>query len=221
MPCTAKKFEADRPEFKVDGNNDVDIVLTTKELALMIKEAGLEFNRLQPTAFDKPFGVYTGAGVIFGASGGVAEAVLRYAAHKLGAKDLNANSVRGLDGIKITQISLGGVDLKLAVVSGLSNAKKLLAKIKSGEEKVDLIEVMACCGGCVNGGGQPETENTPDVLAQRSKGLYASDKNLASHSSDENPEIQKLYANGGALSDSHKTHDLLHTGYKKREAIEE
>lgn len=213
MPCTAKKFEANREEFAVEGNKDVDFVLTTQELALMVKERGIDFGQLEIGAFDMPFGFKSGAAVIFGTSGGVSEAVLRYAADAVGKekfttyKDLRADA-----GLKITEVTVGGKTLRLAVVSGLGSTRKLLEKIKSGEERFDLVEVMACCGGCVNGGGQPLSEHAETVRA-RAKGLYDNDKTLQVHSSQENPYMQKMYSDD---IDAHKAHKLLHTTYQSR-----
>ncbi len=216
MPCTAKKFEAARPEFKVDGNNDVDFVITTKELSLMIKESGVDFARLEPGSFDMPFGFKTGAGVIFGSSGGVSEAVLRYAAGKLDHASQDFRQLRGNDGTKITEVEIGGKRLKLAVVSGLANTRRLIDKIRSGEEHYDLVEVMACCGGCVNGGGQPESDHNNHAVAERAKGLYADDKMMQLHNSSDNPVLQKLY--DGPLTPE-KAHHLLHTRYENRNRI--
>jgi NADH-quinone oxidoreductase subunit G len=216
MPCTAKKFEAGREEFRVDGNKDVDFVLTTQELALMIKERGIEFERLEPGSFDMPFGFKSGAAVIFGTSGGVSEAVLRYASHQTGNGTFKEyTSLRSDEGIKITEIEVGGKKLRLAVVSGLGNARTLIDRIRRGEESFDLVEVMACCGGCINGGGQPVSEEHHTVL-QRAKGLYDNDKMLPIHSSQENPYVQKLYKD--ELT-GHQAHTLLHTDYKNRKRI--
>ena len=217
MPCTAKKFEAKREEFAVDKNPDVDYVLTTKELSLMIKELGIDFEKLEPGSFDLPFGFKTGAGVIFGASGGVSEAVLRYAAASLSNGQLpDMKELRGGDEVKISQITLGDITLRLAVVSGLQNARNLIDKIRSGEEHFDLVEVMACCGGCINGGGQPVTDHDPD-LAKRAKGLFDNDKMLQFHSAQENPYVMKMYQDG--IIDEHLAHSILHTGYKNRRRI--
>ncbi|MDO4552369.1 MAG: [FeFe] hydrogenase, group A [Bacillota bacterium] len=217
MPCTAKKFEARRPEFAEDGNPDVDFVLTTKELSVMIKERGINFDKLEPASFDMPFGFKTGAGVIFGSSGGVSEAVLRYAASKLAhGKALSFRELRGLDGVKIAQVPIGDVTLRLAVVSGLQNARNLIDKVRSGEEQFDLIEVMACCGGCVNGGGQPVAHEDNGV-EERARGLYNNDTMLQFHSSQENPYVQKMYDEG---LEGHKAHSLLHTSYQNRKRIQ-
>lgn len=217
MPCTAKKFEAKRPEFRVDGNPDVDFVLTTQELALMIKERGIEYNKLAPASFDMPFGFKTGAAVIFGTTGGVSEAVLRYAAYTLnGGKMPEVKELRGKEGIRTVEVALGDVKLRLAVVSGLANTRKLIEKIKSGEEQYDLVEVMACCGGCVNGGGQPISENHQDVV-DRADGLYDDDVSLQFHSSEKNPYLKEMYDNG---LDHEKAHALLHTTYTDRSGSE-
>ena len=217
MPCTAKKFEANRPEFRVDGNKDVDHVLTTMELSLMIKEGGISFEDLEPGSFDMPFGFKTGAGVIFGSSGGVSEAVLRYAGSKLShglAEEFK--QLRGNYGTLVSEVELGDRKLKLAVVSGLANTRKLIDKIRSGEEEYDLVEVMACCGGCVNGGGQPLTPHSRKTAAERAKGLYADDKMMHLHNSGENPYIQKLYDEDLTPE---KAHRLLHTTYANRNRI--
>ena len=217
MPCTAKKFEAKRPEFAVDNNPDVDYVLTTQELSLMIKEQGIDFKRIDPGSFDMPFGLNTGAGVIFGTSGGVSEAVLRYAASVLNhSGKLSVERLRENAGVKVTEVSVGDITLKLAVVSGLANARRLLDKVRNGEEHYDLIEVMACCGGCINGGGQPVNEDK-HANEERSKGLYDNDRMLQFHSSQENPYLQKIYNED---LDPHKAHALFHTEYNNRKRIE-
>ncbi len=218
MPCTAKKFEAKRPEFYVDDNPDVDYVLTTRELSLMMKEQGIMFDKLEPGSFDLPFGFKTGAGVIFGTSGGVSEAVLRYAASQLGTSTatLDTTNLRSSEGIKEVEISLGDTRLKLAVVSGLANARKLLDEIRKGTAQYDLVEVMACCGGCVNGGGQPINQNS-NTTKERATGLYDTDKMMQFHSAEENPYITKLYDE--SLS-AENIHDLLHTIYSNRKRIE-
>ncbi len=216
MPCTAKKSEANREEFSRDGNKDVDYVLTTQELALMIKERGIAFDQIEPASFDMPFGFKSGAGVIFGASGGVSEAVLRYASHKLGGDAVKEfKQLRGSGGIKIFETAVGPVKLKLAVVSGLGNARKLVDKVRSGEENFDLIEVMACPGGCINGGGQPVSKER-QTISLRAKGLYNNDKMLQVHSAQENPYLQELYKEE---LDHSKAHKLLHTHYKNRKRI--
>ena len=216
MPCTAKKSEAKREEFSQDGNKDVDFVLTTQELALMIKERGIDFSKLEPGSFDLPFGFKSGAGVIFGASGGVSEAVLRYASHKLGSGTFKEfKQLRGSSTVKVTETVVGGHTLRLAVVSGLGNARQLIDKIRRGEEHFDLIEVMACSGGCINGGGQPVNKDR-QALLRRAKGLYDNDKMLQVHSSQENPYLKEIYKEE---LDRTKAHSLLHTHYKNRKRI--
>ncbi len=215
MPCTAKKFEAKRPEMAVGGNPDIDFVLTSQELILMVKESGIAFDRLEPESFDMPFGFKTGAGVIFGASGGVSEAVLRYAAGKLGAPG-EFKQLRAGNGVRTGEIAVGGVTLKLAVVSGLSNARALMDRIRNGEAQYDLIEVMACCGGCVNGGGQP-VHTHADAIEKRTKGLFDNDKMLQFHRSQDNPYLRKLY---DEHLTGHRPHELLHTEYRNRKRIE-
>ena len=216
MPCTAKKFEANRDEFKVDGNPDVDFVITSKELALMVQESGIDFANLELGSFDMPFGFSTGASVIFGSSGGVSEAVLRFAAETLEKGSAQEfKQLRGKDGIKTSEITIGSEMLRLAVVSGLANARSLIDRIRSGEEHYDLIEVMACCGGCVNGGGQPEADSA--AVQKRAKGLYDNDKMLQFHVSSENPYLQQIYVE--TLKDHKKSHELLHTEYENRRRI--
>ncbi len=216
MPCTAKKSEANREEFSRDGNKDVDFVLTTQELALMIKERGIDFNQLEPGSFDMPFGFKSGAGVIFGTSGGVSEAVLRYASFKLGGGTFKQfNQLRGNTAIKITEATIGPVKLRLAVVSGLGNARRLIDQVRSGEESFDLIEVMACPGGCINGGGQPVTKDRLG-LQKRAKGLYENDTMMQVHSAQENPYLQEIYK---VDLNREKAHELFHTQYKNRKRI--
>lgn len=216
MPCTAKKFEANRTEFSENGNKDVDFVLTTQELSLMIKERGIRFERLEPGSFDMPFGFKTGAGVIFGSSGGVSEAVLRYAAEKVSRGSVTEfNQLRSDGELIIEEVVIGDIKLRLAVVSGLGKARALIDKIRRGEESFDLVEVMACSGGCVNGGGQPVSENRINVIS-RSKSLYDNDKMLQFHNAKDNPYLQKIY--NEELNEK-QAHHLLHTQYKNRKRI--
>ena len=218
MPCTAKKFEAARPEFEKDGSKDVDYVLTTQELVRMIEEAGLDFTKLEPASFDLPFGFKTGAGVIFGNSGGVTEAVLRYAVETVSgirSEKYEYKAVRGEDGIRTLTVNLNGKDLNFAIVSGLANAKELLRKMKSGEANYDFVEVMACPGGCVGGAGQPVCKTT-QIRKNRAKGLYENDKMHQLHKSQENPYITELYENELKSPGSNKAHKLLHTKYSSR-----
>jgi len=216
MPCTAKKFEAERDDFKVDGNPNIDIVITTNELALMMKESGIDFDKLEISSFDSSFSYFTGGAVIFGSSGGVSEAVLRYAADALdkgSAKEYK--QLRGFDGIKISEVTIGDETLSLAIVSGLANARKLIDMIRNGEANYDLIEVMACRGGCVNGGGQPITSDRTAV-EKRSQGLYDNDRMMQFHVSSENPHLQQLYED--CLTEE-KAHELLHTSFETRRRI--
>ena len=220
MPCVAKKFEVDREEMM----EDVDYSITTRELARMIKQAGIQFAKLPDTNFDNPCGEASGAAVIFGATGGVMEAALRTVAEILNGKPLDNvdfTAVRGVEGIKEATIEAGGMQLKAAIVSGLGNARKLLDKIRAGEAEYHFIEVMACPGGCVTGGGQPirdaKLRMDIDLRSERAKALYAEDKNASFRKSHENPFVKELYANYLGEPCSHKAHDLLHTHYQKRD----
>lgn len=223
MPCTAKKFEIGRDDEDAAGVPDVDISLTTREAARMIKQAGIKFNDLPDEDFDDPLGESTGAGVIFGATGGVMEAALRTAVETLTGKelpDVEFKEVRGVEGIKKATYNVAGLEIKAAVVSGLKNAKELLKKVKSGEEDYTFIEIMGCPGGCVNGGGQPQQpgyiHNTMDIRAIRAKVLYDIDKNKVIRKSHENPQIKKLYSEYFGKPGSEKAHKCLHTTYVKR-----
>ncbi len=223
MPCTAKKFEAARPELGHDGLKDVDIVITTRELARMIKNAGINFARLPDEDFDSLLGESTGAGVIFGATGGVMEAALRTAYEVVTGKTLENvefDQVRGLEDIKEATIDLNGTPISVAVAHSTGAASKLLDMVKSGEKNYTFIEVMGCPGGCVNGGGQPivspeeRVYNDPRVL--RAKALYDEDEAKTIRKSHENPEIKKIYAEFLGEPNSHKAHELLHTTYTAR-----
>jgi len=223
MPCTAKKFEAQRPEFVVDGQQDVDQVLTTQELAHMIQSAGLMFNTLQPESFDMPFGFYTGAGVIFGNSGGVMEAVVRYAAEKVSGSKLERvefQELRGDSGLREAKINVDGTELKLAIVHGLRNARVVAQQVREGKSHYDLIEVMACPGGCVGGAGQPVT-TARDARAKRTKGLYQADKMLQLHKSQDNVFIKETYEKFLGEIGGEKAHHLLHTTFQSRRRISE
>ncbi len=211
MPCTAKKFEAARDEFWTDGVLNVDHVITTQELIQMIRESGLAFSELEPEAVDMPFGTMTGAGVIFGVTGGVTEAVLRRVStdkSQTALKSIAYIGVRGMEGVKEASVPCGGKTLRIAVVSGLGNANKLIKRIKGGEH-FDLVEVMACPGGCVSGAGQPFATFTEK--AARSKGLYSADKLCNIKRSEENPLMMALY--NGILKG--RVHELLHVEYEK------
>ena len=224
MPCTAKKFEAARPELGHNGLADVDVVITTRELARMIKEANINFNLLPDGDFDSLMGESTGAAVIFGATGGVMEAALRTAYETITGEtlqDVDFHQVRGIEGIKEAEIDIGGNKVLVAVASGTGNATKLLERVKAGEKSYAFIEVMACPGGCVNGGGQPivsaETKMDVDVRVERAKALYGEDAAKPLRKSHENSEIKKIYADFLTKPGSHLSHELLHTKYQKRE----
>jgi NADH-quinone oxidoreductase subunit G len=221
MPCTAKKYEAQRPELGVDGDPDVDHVLTTQELAQMIQSAGIIFNTLQPESFDMPFGFYTGAGVIFGNSGGVMEAVLRYAAENVTGKKLEQvefQQVRGDSGLREATVTMDGTVLKLAIVHGLRNARVVAEQVRAGKSHYDVIEVMACPGGCVGGAGQP-VNTSRDARAMRTKGLYNADKMLQLHKSQDNVFITDCYTKFLGEIGGEKAHHLLHTGFQSRRRI--
>ena len=228
MPCTAKKFELTRDDQNAAGVPDVDVSLTTRELARMIRRVGLNFQRLPEEEFDSPLGSGTGAAVIFGATGGVMEAALRTAVWKLtGEKDgtpIEFKEVRGVDGIKEATYNVAGMDVNVCVASGLKNAKEVLNRVKSGEANYHFIEIMGCPGGCVNGGGQPQVpasvRNFTDIRAERAKALYSLDEKNTIRFSHENPDVKELYASYLGEPGSHKAHELLHTTYVKRKIHE-
>ncbi len=218
MPCVAKKFEAQRPEMKASGVQDVDVVLTTREAARMIKEAGIDFVNLPNEDFDKPLGISSGAGVIFGATGGVMEAALRTAYEIVTGRTLpriEFEEVRGMQGIKNAEINLNGLSLKVAIAHGLSNAKVLLEEVQKGKSPYHFIEIMACPGGCLGGGGQPMPTNL-EIRKARAKSLYQEDKNKPIRKSHQNPAIITLYKEFLGKPLSEKAHKLLHTSYTKR-----
>ncbi|MBA4389844.1 MAG: ferredoxin [Syntrophus sp. (in: bacteria)] len=219
MPCTAKKFECQRPEMRSSGYQDVDYVLTTRELAKMIKQAGIDFENLDDGSYDDPMGEYTGAATIFGATGGVMEAALRTAYEVATGKTLESvefTAVRGLEGIKEAVIPIEGIgDVRIAVSHGLGNARKLLERVKEGKEQYHFIEIMACPGGCVGGGGQPFPVNN-DVRTRRAQALYAEDCSLTLRKSHESPSVKKLYEEFLGAPLGEKSHHLLHTKYTPR-----
>ena len=224
MPCSSKKFESSREEMENAGLRDVDAVITTRELARMIRQAGLNFTALEDEAFDNPFDG-TGAGVIFGATGGVMEAALRTVKELVDGKELEKvefDVVRGSDkGIKEATVKVGDMDVNVAIVHGLGNARKVLNDIKDGKANYHFIEIMACPGGCVTGGGQPiidaKTLMDIDPKAERAKALYSEDKGSKLRKSHENPAIKKIYEEFLEKPGSHKAHELLHTHYTKRD----
>jgi len=230
MPCTAKKFEAERPEMRASGYQDVDYVITTRELAMMVKQAGIEFESLEEQNYDSIMGKSSGAAVIFGATGGVMEAALRTAyeivtGEEVPFKDLNIMPVRGMEGVREAEITvkgakpewsfLEGATLRVAVAHGLANAKQLMKAVKSGEKEYHFIEVMGCPGGCLGGGGQP-IPTSPEIREARAKAIYEEDSDMPVRKSHENPEIQAIYNDFLGKPLSHKSHDLLHTHYKPR-----
>ncbi len=223
MPCTAKKFEIGREDQNAAGVPDVDIAITTRELARLIRRCGISFTDLPDEKFDDPMGESTGAAVIFGATGGVMEAALRTAVETLTGEELaklDFTDVRGTEGVKEASYNVAGMDIRVAVASGLANARTLLNKVKSGEVQYHFIEIMGCPGGCVNGGGQPqvsgEVRNFTDVRAIRAGVLYSNDEAKAIRKSHENPAIKKLYEEYLGEPGSHKAHEYLHTTYVKR-----
>ena len=223
IPCTAKKFEVGRDGQNAAGVPDVDYAITTRELGRMIQKAGIDFCSLEDGEFDNPFDIGSGAGVIFGATGGVMEAALRTAAEVIEGKPLEKlefDEVRGTEGIKFASYKLGDMTLNVAVTSGTANAKKLLRDVQAGKVDVQFIEVMACPGGCVNGGGQPyqpaSVRNSVDLRALRAAVLYNDDKNADLRKSHENSAVKKLYEEYFGEPNSHKAHEILHTHYVKR-----
>ena len=219
MPCIAKKYEAGRAEMTADGYPEVDLVLTTRELVKMIREAGINFATLPDDSFDSPMGESTGAAVIFGASGGVLEAALRTAYDWLTGKSLQKldfMQLRGLAGIKEATIPIGGTDVKVAVASGLGNARKLLEDIRAGKSSYHAIEIMACPGGCIDGGGQPYHRGDLSILEKRTRALFSEDRGMRLRKSHENPAIQKLYADFLGEPHGELAKKLLHTHYVRR-----
>ena len=222
MPCTAKKFEIGRDDQAAAGVPDVDVALTTRELARMIDRAGIDFAALPDEDFDDPMGESTGAGAIFGATGGVMEAALRTAAEWITGSDaapVDFVEVRGTDGVKEATYKVGDLTLNVAVASGLANAKKVLDSVRSGEKTYHFIEIMCCPGGCVNGGGQPvqhaRVRNWVDLKGLRAKALYEEDKNLPLRKSHKNPSLMKIYEEYLEKPGSHTAHEVLHTSYRK------
>ena len=223
IPCTAKKFEVKRDKQSAAGVSDVDIAITTRELARMISVAGLDYNALPDEAFDDPIGKGTGAGIIFGATGGVMEAALRTAAELVGGvpfEKLDVAPIRGVEGIKSASYKIGDVTINVAVASGTKNANTLLKKVQNGEVDLQFIEIMACPGGCVNGGGQPivpaSVRNNIDVRAVRAGILYRADEASAVRTSHENSAVKMVYDEFLGQYGSHLAHEILHTGYVKR-----
>lgn len=223
MPCTAKKFEIGRDDQNAAGVPDVDLSITTRELASMIERVGINFLSLPDEDFDDPLGRSTGAAVIFGVTGGVMEAALRTAVETLTGEELKSvefTEVRGIEGLKEATYNVAGMNINVAVASGLTNAKVLLDKVKSGEKEYHFIEIMGCPGGCINGGGQPKqpasVRNFTDIKSLRAKALYDMDRGMEYRKSHENPSIKTLYDEFLGEPGSHKAHEILHTTYVKR-----
>ncbi|QHA01329.1 NADH-dependent [FeFe] hydrogenase, group A6 [Dehalobacter restrictus] len=218
MPCTAKKFEAERPEMNASGSQDVDIVLTTRELGRMLQHEGIDFRMLPEAEFDSPLGISTGAAAIFGATGGVMEAALRTVYEVVTGRtltDLNFTAVRGMAGVKEASVDLAGTEVKAGIAHGLANAKKVLEMIKAGQADYTFIEVMCCPGGCIGGGGQPYG-TTNEIRASRIQALYQVDENMPLRKSHENPAVQELYQNFLLEPLGELSHKLLHTQYCNR-----
>ncbi|MGE5354115.1 MAG: [Fe-Fe] hydrogenase large subunit C-terminal domain-containing protein, partial [Acidobacteriota bacterium] len=221
MPCTVKKFESDRPELSETMMQDVDAVLTTRELVRYFKMAGIDFSDLPEDKFDNPLGESTGAAVIFGTSGGVMEAALRTAYHILTGSELEKlefEDIRGLSGIKETSVKIDGLELNIAVVNGIGNVGPVLDEIQNGTSKYDFIEVMACPGGCINGGGQP-IHNKPEKVQKRIKALYEIDSEMVCRKSHENEAVKTIYKEFFKEPNSHKSHEILHTTYTDRKEL--
>lgn len=219
MPCVAKKYEAERPELESKGVKDVDIVITTRELGRMIKEAGVNFLSLDDEEFDNPLGESTGAAVIFGTTGGVIEAALRTAADELTGQSLenvDFHEVRGLKGLREAEVKIGDLTLNIAMAHGLGNARELLEGIRQGNSKYHAIEIMACPGGCIGGGGQPYHHGNLEILKQRAESIYSIDKEFKVRKSHENPAIKELYKEFLGEPGSELSHHLLHTSYFER-----
>jgi NADP-reducing hydrogenase subunit HndD len=231
MPCTAKKYEADRPEMRSSGFKDIDFVLTTRELAVMIKQAGIDFKNLEPSNYDSIMGDSTGAAVIFGATGGVMEAALRTAyeivtSREVPFKNLNITPVRGMEGVKEATVKiegctadwkfLEGAELKVAIAHGLTNANKLMKEVRAGKSPYHFIEIMACPGGCIGGGGQP-IPTSMAIRKKRMEAIYSEDEHMTLRKSHENPDVIAIYKEFLGKPNSHVSHELLHTHYTERD----
>jgi iron only hydrogenase large subunit-like protein len=218
MPCTVKKYESERPELSEKMIPDVDSVLTTRELVRFFNLAGIDFDDLDDEEFDSALGESTGAAAIFGTSGGVMEAALRMAYYKLTGNhldNLEFEPVRGFDGIKEASIKINGITLNIAVINGIGNVDPVLEEIRAGKSKYHFIEVMACPGGCINGGGQP-IHQKPEKIMKRMKALYDIDRNMTKRRSYENESVKTLYKEFLVEPGSHKSHEILHTEYFDR-----
>ncbi|MBN2665993.1 MAG: iron hydrogenase small subunit, partial [Bacteroidales bacterium] len=231
MPCTAKKYEADRPEMRASGYKDIDFVLTTRELAVMIKQAGIDFRNLKAANYDSVMGDSTGAAVIFGATGGVMEAALRTAYEIVTGREvpfanLNITPVRGLEGVKEASVViegctddwkfLEGAELKVAIAHGLVNANTIMAEVREGKSPYHFVEIMACPGGCIGGGGQP-IPTSEEIRQNRINAIYSEDEHMVLRKSHDNPDVISLYKEFLGKPNSHKAHELLHTHYVERD----
>lgn len=231
MPCTAKKYEADRPEMRASGYKDIDFVLTTRELAVMIKQAGIDFRNLEPANYDSIMGDSTGAAVIFGATGGVMEAALRTAYEIVTGREvpfanLNITPVRGLEGVKEATVKiegctddwkfLEGAELKVAIAHGLVNANTIMAEVREGKSPYHFVEIMACPGGCIGGGGQP-IPTSKEIRQNRINAIYSEDEHMVLRKSHDNPDVIAIYKEFLGKPNSHKAHELLHTHYVERD----
>ena len=222
MPCLAKKYECGRDEFKVNGNPDVDYSITTRELAHLIKQANIDFSALKDTEFDRPLGMSTGAAVIFGTTGGVIEAACRTANEVITGKSLpkiDFEELRGLKGVRSAVVDIDGFKLNIGIANGLSNVRKLLEQVKRGESNFHVIEIMACPGGCIDGGGQPLHHGNSEIIKARWQAIYEADKNMPIRKSHENPSIQEIYKEFLGKPGSEKAHHLLHTHYFDRKPL--
>lgn len=223
MPCTAKKYECQRPEMNASGFQDVDAVLTTREAAVMMKQLGINLPDLPEDDYDQPLGISTGAAVIFGNTGGVMEAALRTVYEVLTEKPLDnieITAVRGMEGVREAEIQIGDLMVRGAVANGLANARLLLEKISSGEEEYHFVEIMACPGGCIGGGGQP-VPTSSEIRQKRMEAIYKADRGLTIRKSHENPAVLKLYEEFLGEPNSHKAHELLHTHYSAKSIYEQ
>ncbi len=222
MPCLAKKAEAARPELSGDGLQNVDVVLSTRELGHMLRELGIDFNELADEDFDSILGESTGASVIFGTTGGVIEAACRTAYHMVTGEELEnveLTQLRGMEGIRTGTVQIADKTLRIGIAHGLGNARRLLEGIRSGKYELEAIEIMACPGGCIGGAGQPYHHGNMEILRQRQKGIYTEDRNKKLRRSHENPMIQKAYEEFLGQPNSHKAHELLHTEYKPQDKL--
>jgi iron only hydrogenase large subunit-like protein len=222
MPCLAKKYESARPELTGEGVSNVDYVITTRELGMMVRESGINFVDLEDGEFDLPLGESTGASVIFGATGGVIEAALRTAYEWLTGETLEQvdfHALRGFEGIREATIRVGDLDVKIGVAHGLGNARKLLEAIRHGEVNYHAIEIMACPGGCVGGGGQPYHHGDVEIIRKRAAAIYREDAGKPKRKSHENVQVMQLYKDFLGEYYGEKSHELLHTHYTAREKI--